>query len=100
MSAKTETIRVRISPGVRVWHVLLVAAALVASLFLGLVLGRASAPAGAEHTFNPRELAPFICTGHVPNPACVLKVARAYGQTAHVPPGGPAAYATLASTRK
>jgi signal transduction histidine kinase len=42
MSAKTETIRVRISPGVRVWQAVLVAAALVASLLLGLVIGRAN----------------------------------------------------------
>jgi hypothetical protein len=42
MSAKTKTIRVRISPGVRVWQAVLVAAALVASLLLGLVIGRAN----------------------------------------------------------
>lgn len=92
MSAKTETIRVRISPGVRVWQALLVAAALVASLLLGLVLGRASAPASAESTFNSRDFAPYTCTSHVPNPACELKVARGYGHAAHVPPGGPQAY--------
>lgn len=92
MSAKTETIHVRISPGLRVWQVLLVAAALVVCLFLGLVLGRASAPAGVEHTFNPREFAPYVCTGHVPNPACELKIARGSGHTAHVPAGGAAAY--------
>lgn len=97
MSAKTETIHVRISPGVRLWQVLLVAAALVASMLLGLVLGRASAPAGAELTFNPREFAPYICTGHVPNPVCALKVAHGYGQTAHVPPGGPAPYGGVGS---
>jgi hypothetical protein len=92
MSAKTETIHVRISPGLRMWQVLLMAAALVACLFLGLALGRASAPAGAEHTFNARELAPYTCTGHVPNPACELNVGRGYGHTAHVPAGGSAAY--------
>lgn len=91
MSAKTETIRVRIAPGVRVWQAMLVATALVACLLLGLVLGRASAPAG-ENTFKPRDFAPYMCTGHVPNPACELKVARGYGHTAHVPVGGPEAY--------
>lgn len=75
MSAKTETIRVRISPGVRVWQALLAAAALVATLLLGLFIGRASAPAGAENTFNARDYAPYMCTGHVPNPACELRVA-------------------------
>lgn len=92
MSAKTETIRVRISPGVRVWQALLVAAALVGTLLLGLVLGRTSAPAGAEDTFNARDFAPYACTGHVPNAACELKVASGYVHTAHVPPGGPEAY--------
>ena len=92
MSAKTETIRVRISPGVRVWQAVLVAAALAASLLLGLVLGRASAPASAESTFNSRDFSPYTCTGHVPNPACELKVARADGHAAHIPPAGPQAY--------
>ena len=73
MSAKTETIRVRIAPGVRMWQALLVAAALVGMLLLGLVLGRAGASAGAETTFQGRDSVP---TGH----------------TGHVPPGGPAAY--------
>jgi hypothetical protein len=92
MSTKTETFRVRISPGVRVWQALLVAAALVGSLVLGLALGRAGASADAETTFDPRDFAPYICTGHVPNSACVLKVTPGHGQTAHVPPGGPEAY--------
>jgi hypothetical protein len=92
MSAKTETIRVRIAPGVRVWQAMLVAAALVASLLLGLVLGRASAPAGTDATFDPRDFAPYVCTGHVRNPACDPKVALGYGHTGHVPPGGPEAY--------
>jgi hypothetical protein len=57
MSEKTETIHVRISSGVRVWQVLLVAAALVASLLLGLFIGRASAPPyDAGHMFNLQEL--------------------------------------------
>ena len=92
MSSKTETIRVRIAPGVRVWQALLVAAALVGSLVLGLVLGRAGATADTENTFDPRNFAPYVCTGHVPNPACVLEVAPGYGHTGHVPPGGPDAY--------
>jgi hypothetical protein len=92
MSTRTETIRVRIFPGVRVWQAMLVAAALVASLLLGLALGRASAPVGTDTTFDSQDFAPYMCTGHVQNPACELKVARGYGHTAHVPPGGPAAY--------
>ena len=53
MSAKTGIIRVRISPGIRMWQALLLAAALVACLLLGLVLGRASAPADTEHDVQP-----------------------------------------------
>jgi len=57
MGAKNETIHVRISPGVRMWQVLLVAAALVACFLLGLLIGRASAlsPDAAEHVLNPQE---------------------------------------------
>jgi hypothetical protein len=88
----TETIRVRISPGLRVWQALLVAAALVAALLLGLVLGQARGPTGAGNTFTARDFRPYACTGHVPNPTCELKVASGYGHTAHVPAGGPAAY--------
>jgi hypothetical protein len=87
MSAKTETIRVRIAPGVRMWQALLVAAALVGALLLGLVLGRASASAGAESTFQRRDSVPTVC--HIPKRACEPTV---YGHTAHIPPGGPAAY--------
>lgn len=92
LSAKTQTIHVRISPGVRLWQALLVAAALVVSLLMGLVLGRASAPAVDNHPIGERELAPLMCTGHVPNPACALRVVRGDGRTAHVPVGGPPAY--------
>jgi hypothetical protein len=77
MSAKTETIRVRIAPGVRVWQALLVAAALVGSLVLGLILGRAGVSSGAGNVFDQQKFAPYMCTGHAPNPACLLKVARA-----------------------
>jgi len=87
MSARTETIRVRIAPGVRMWQVLLIAAALVGTLLLGLVLGRGGASAGAESTFQGRDAAPTVC--HVSKRACELEV---YGHTAHVPAGGPAAY--------
>jgi hypothetical protein len=87
MSTRTETIRVRIAPGVRMWQALLVAAALVASLLLGLVLGRASASAGAESTFHGPNSVPTVC--HIPKRACEPKV---FGHTAHVPAGGPAAY--------
>ena len=87
MSAKTETIRVRIAPGVRMWQASLVAAALVGTLLLGLVLGRASASTGAESTFRVRNSVPTVC--HVSKRACELSM---YGQTAHVPAGGPAAY--------
>jgi hypothetical protein len=87
MSARTETIRVRIAPGVRMWQALLIAAALVGTLLLGLVLGRVSASAGAASTFHGRNSVPAVC--HIPKRACEPKV---FGQTAHVPPGGPAAY--------
>jgi hypothetical protein len=87
MSAKTETIRVRIAPGVRMWQALLVAAALVGTLLLGLVLGRADASAGAESTFQGRDAAPTVC--HVSKRACEPTIS---GTTGHVPPGGPAAY--------
>jgi hypothetical protein len=95
MSAKSETIRVRISPGVRTWQALLVAVALVASMLLGLVLGRASAPDATANVpganaaaIEARDLSQFVCTGHVPSVACELKHARAVGNTAHVPPEG------------
>ena len=87
MSAKTETIRVRIAPGVRMWQALLVAAALVGTLLLGLVLGRASTSAGADSTFQRRDSVPTVC--HVSKRACGPTI---YGHTGHVPPGGPAAY--------
>jgi len=87
MSAKTETIRVRIAPGVRMWQALLVAAALVGTLLLGLVLGRSSASAGTESTSHVRNSVPTVC--HAPERACELSM---YGQTAHVPAEGPAAY--------
>jgi hypothetical protein len=55
MSAK-ETIHVRISPGVRMWQVLLVVTALVACFLLGLFIGRASAPPpDAGHVLNLQE---------------------------------------------
>lgn len=76
MSAKTETVQLGIFPGVRLGQALLVATALVASLLLGLVLGRASAPAGAESIFNSGDFSAYACTGHVPTLAC-LKAAQA-----------------------
>jgi hypothetical protein len=95
MSAKSETIRVRISPGFRTWQALLVAVALVASMLLGLVLGRASAPGATANVpiataaaIEARDLSQFVCTGHVPSAACELKHAEAVGNTAHVPPEG------------
>jgi hypothetical protein len=92
MSTTTETFRVRIAPGVRMWQALLLAAALVGTLVLGLVLGRAGATAGVDDMVDMRTFAPYMCTGHAPNPACVAKFAPGIGHTAHVPPGGPAAY--------
>ena len=71
MSANSGTVQVRILPGVRGAQALLVAAALVSSLLLGLALGRASAPAGAETTVNSRDFAQYACTGHVPTLACL-----------------------------
>lgn len=69
------------------WQALLVAAALVGTLVLGLVLGRAGVSAGVESTFQGWDSAPAVC--HVSKRACEPKV---YGHTAHVPAGGPAAY--------
>ena len=87
MSARSETVRVRIFPGVRIVQAMLVAMGLAACLLLVLILGRARAPVTAQHTFNPQEFAPYMCTGHVANPLCALKVVRGVGHTAHVPAG-------------
>jgi hypothetical protein len=73
MSANTGTIRVRIFPGVRAGQALLLATALVASLLLGLVLGRVSAPAGVASIGDSREFAQYACTGHVPTLACLKR---------------------------
>ena len=40
MSTQTQTIRVRILPGIRMWQVVAIAAAIVVSLMLGVLLGR------------------------------------------------------------
>jgi hypothetical protein len=87
MSADTQTIRVRILPGVRMWQALVVAAAIVLSLLMGILLGRSNAPAIAENTVGSRDLTSFACTGHVPTPACST-VEAGYVSTGHVPPGG------------
>jgi hypothetical protein len=87
MSANTQTIRVRILPGVRMWQALVVAAAIVLSLLLGILVGRSNAPAIAENTIGSRDLTSYACTGHVPNPECST-VAADYVSTGHVPPGG------------
>jgi hypothetical protein len=92
MNAKSDTFRVRISPGVRVWQALLVAAALVGSLVLGLVLGRAGASAGAEDTFTTRDSAPVVCIGHAPKRVCGWRIPRVHGQTAQLPPSGPGGF--------
>lgn len=91
MSAKTETIRIRISPGVRTWQALLMGAALVGTLLVGLLLGRGGTPANAG-SIDTRNFASYACTSHVPTRACDPAVAKANGQTAHVPAGGPEAY--------
>ena len=86
MSAQTQTIR--ISPGVRMWQVVVVAAAIVLSLLLGLLLGRSTvqiAPASAETTFGSQDFSGFACTGHVPNDAC-LQGAETGSHKSHVPP--------------
>ena len=87
MSTQTQTIRVRIFPGVRMWQALVVAAAIVLSLLLGLLIGRSGAPASAQTTFDPRDFSRYACTGHVPTPACQT-VEVGYVNTGHVPPGG------------
>lgn len=87
MSANTQTIRVRILPGVRMWQALVVAAAIVVSLLLGILLGRSNAPAIAENTTGSRDLSRYACTSHVPNAACP-RVEVGYVSSGHVPPGG------------
>jgi hypothetical protein len=42
MSAKGETIRVRIAPGFRAWQALVVALALAVTLLLGVAVGRST----------------------------------------------------------
>ena len=88
MRASTQTIRVRILPGIRMWQLLLVAAVIVASLMLGLVVGRSNAPASAATTFNPRDFRRYACTGHVPTQACHQTVEVGFVTSSHVPPGG------------
>jgi hypothetical protein len=87
MSAQTQTIRVRIFPGLRMWQALAVAAAIALSLVLGILIGRSDAPAGAATTVGSEDLSRYACTGHVPNPAC-RTVDVGYVHTGHVPPGG------------
>jgi len=87
MSAQTQTIRVRILPGLRMWQALAVAAAIALSLMLGILIGRSDAPAAANPTVAPRDLGAYACTGHVPNPAC-RTVDVGYVHTGHIPPGG------------
>jgi hypothetical protein len=88
MSANTQTIRVRILPGVRMWQALVVAAAIVLSLLLGVLIGRSNAPAIAEDTIGSQDFTRYACTSHVPNPACQRQVEVGYVNTGHVPPGG------------
>ena len=87
MSANTQTIRVRILPGIRMWQLLLVAVVIVASLMLGLLVGRSNAPASAATTFNPGDFRQYACTGHVPKRAC-HPVEVGFVTASHVPPGG------------
>ena len=88
MSANTKTIRVRILPGIRMWQLLIVAAAIVASLMLGLLVGRSNAPANAATTVSSRDFSRYACTSHVPNAACQQTVDVGYVTPGHVPPGG------------
>ena len=88
MSATQQTIRVRIHPGVRLWQAVLVAAAIVASLLLGILIGRSIAPASAVSTVGERDFSGYACTGHVPNPACRTVEVGYVGTGGHVPPGG------------
>jgi hypothetical protein len=96
MSTQTQTIRVRILPGVRMWQALVVSAAIVVSLLLGVLIGRSDAPAIAENTIGSRDFSRYACTGHVPNPACLRPFETGYVNTGHVPPGG---YASADSQR-
>ena len=88
MSANTQTIRVRILPGVRMWQALVVAAAIVLSLLLGLLIGRSNTPASAGTTTGSRDFSRYACTSHVPNAACQQQVEVGYVNTGHVPPEG------------
>ena len=87
-SGGVSVARVRILPGIRMWQLLVVAAAIVASLMLGLVIGRSGAPANAATTVGSRDFSRYACTSHVPNPACSQTVEVGYVTTGHVPPGG------------
>ena len=87
MNAKSDTFRVRISPGVRAWQALLLAAALVGSLVLGLVIGRAGASSGAEDTLTTRNSAAVVCTGHAPKRVCGSRIPRVHVNTAQLPAG-------------
>jgi hypothetical protein len=68
MSSETETLRVRIAPGIRMWQALLVAAVLVGTLVLGLLLGRAAGSASEETTSQRRDSVTAIC--HIPKRVC------------------------------
>jgi hypothetical protein len=86
MSAQPQAIRVRISPGFRMWQALIVAVAIVLSLVLGLMIGRATTAATTGETLGPAYVESVSCTGHVPKRGCRDSIGDAY--TNDVPPGG------------
>ncbi len=90
MSTQTQTIRVRILPGVRMWQVVAIAAAIVVSLMLGVLVGRSDAPAGAA-TMQPRDFSRYACTGHVPNAACRRSTSGTSTRATSRPVGSPSA---------
>jgi hypothetical protein len=87
MSAQPQAIRVRISPGFRMWQALIVAAAIVLSLLLGLAIGRSTTAAPTRDTVvRPAYVEGVACTGHLPKRGC--RDAAESGYTADAPPGG------------
>jgi hypothetical protein len=88
MSAHTQTIRVRIFPGIRMWQALAVTAAIVLSLLLGVLIGRSDTPAGVADRIASRDFSRYACTGHVPSEACRTVDVGYVGTGGHVPPGG------------
>ncbi len=94
MSTTTGAVQVRTAPTIRMWQAFALAAAIALGMFLGLIIGRATAedvgrvtPA-VTATFDPAEFADAPGRGHVlPRPAFDPDDYAQYAGTGHVPPG-------------